>query len=65
LRRSSGSAGDLLKQSRLAQLGFLVASFALATLLARAFDAGWGIASSFGQMAFVAAVVAVLLVDER
>jgi hypothetical protein len=42
-----------------------VAAFALATLIAKAFGAGWGIASSFGQMAFVAAVVAVLLADER
>jgi hypothetical protein len=63
LRRSS--AGALLKRSRLAQLGFLVAAFALATLVARAFGAGWGTASAFGQMAFMGAVVAVLLTDER
>jgi hypothetical protein len=66
LRRSNaGALYDLIRKSRLAQLGFLVAAFALATLVARAFGAGWGTASAFGQMAFVAAVVAVLLTDER
>jgi hypothetical protein len=63
LRRSS--TVDLLKQSRLAQLGFMVAAFASATLVAKAFGAGWGTAASFGQMAFVAAVVAVLLMAAR
>ena len=59
------SARDLLARSRLAQLGFLAAAFAAATLVAKAFGAGWGVAASFGQMAFVAAVVAVLLIDRR
>ncbi len=58
-------SADLLRHSRLAQLGFFVAAFALATLVARAFGAGWGTAASFGQMAFVAAVVTVLVIDER
>jgi hypothetical protein len=56
---------ELLERSRLAQLGFLFAAFAFATLVAKAFDAGWGTAASFGQMAFVAAVVLVLMVDKR
>jgi hypothetical protein len=38
-----------------------VLAFVLATLLARVFGAGWGTASGFGQMAFVATLVAVLL----
>jgi hypothetical protein len=59
------SVADLLRRSRPAQLGFLVAAFAAATLIAKAFEAGWGTASAFGQMAFVAAVVAVLMLDER
>jgi hypothetical protein len=42
-----------------------VASFAAATLIAKLFGAGWGTASAFGQIAFVAAVVAVLLTGER
>jgi hypothetical protein len=42
----------------------MVVAFAVATLLAKAFGAGWGTASSFGQMAFVAMVVTVLLTDE-
>jgi hypothetical protein len=43
----------------------MTAAFAVATLVARAFGAGWGTASAFGQMAFVAAVFAVLMLDER
>jgi hypothetical protein len=43
----------------------MVGAFAFATLVAKAFGAGWGTAASFGQMAFVAAVVAVLMLDER
>jgi hypothetical protein len=43
------------------QLGLLVVAFAAATLLARAFGAGWGTASGFGQLAFGAALVTVLL----
>jgi uncharacterized membrane protein len=59
------NARELLAQNRLAQLAFLAGSFAVATLVAKAFDAGWGTAASFGQMAFVAAVVAVLLIGRR
>jgi hypothetical protein len=55
----------LVARSKLAQLGFLVACFALATVVAKAFGAGWGTASAFGQMAFVAAVVAVLMTADR
>jgi hypothetical protein len=43
----------------------MAGAFAVATLVAKAFGAGWGTASAFGQMAFVAAVVAVLLIGER
>jgi hypothetical protein len=43
----------------------LVAAFAAATLLAKLVGAGWGTASAFGQMAFVIALVAVLLTPER
>jgi hypothetical protein len=55
----------VLSRSRLAQLGFFVVAFAIATLVARAFGAGWGTASTFGQIAFVAAVFVVLMIDER
>jgi hypothetical protein len=43
----------------------MVAAFSVATLIAKAFGAGWGTASAFGQMAFVAAVATVLLIDQR
>jgi hypothetical protein len=56
---------EQLGRSRLAQLGLMVAAFAVATLVAKAFGAGWGTASAFGQMAFVVALVAALLADER
>ena len=46
---------------RLAQLGVLLGAFVAATLVAKAFGAGWGTASTFGQMAFAAALVALLL----
>jgi hypothetical protein len=55
----------VLRRSRLAQLAFFIAAFAIATLVARPFGAGWGTASTFGQIAFVAAVFVVLLIDER
>ena len=55
----------MLRRSRLAQLGFFVAAFILATLVARAFGAGWGTASAFGQIAFVASVFIVLMTDKR
>lgn len=41
----------------------MVGSFVVATLIAKLFGAGWGTASGFGQIAFVATVVAVLLTD--
>jgi hypothetical protein len=41
----------------------MAGAFAIATLVAKAFDARWGVAASFGQMAFVAAVVLVLMTD--
>jgi uncharacterized membrane protein (DUF485 family) len=44
-----------------AQLGVVLVAFALATLAARLFGAGWGTASGFGQIAFAAALVAVLV----
>jgi hypothetical protein len=53
LQRSNAGVGP--------QLGLLVGSFALATLIAKAFDAGWGTASGIGQIAFAAVLVAVLL----
>jgi hypothetical protein len=43
------------------QLALLFGSFVGATLIAKAFGAGWGTASAFGQMAFAATLVAVLL----
>jgi hypothetical protein len=61
----SDTAFAVLKRSRLAQLGFFFAAFAIATLVAKAFGAGWGTASTFGQIAFVGAVFVVLMTDER
>jgi hypothetical protein len=61
----SEAALAVLRRSRLAQLGFFVAAFTVATLVAKAFGAGWGTASTFGQIAFVAAVFIVLMTDER
>ena len=61
----SESAFAVLRRSRLAQLGFFIVAFAIATLVARAFEAGWGTASTFGQIAFVTAVFVVLMIDER
>jgi hypothetical protein len=43
----------------------MLASFVFATLVAKLFGAGWGTASAFGQIAFVVAVVAVILADDR
>ena len=43
------------------QLAFMSGAFAVATLIAKAFGAGWGTASGFGQLAFAAALVTVLL----
>jgi hypothetical protein len=64
LPRSETPLG-VVRRSRLAQLGFFVAAFTVATLVAKAFGAGWGTASAFGQIAFVAAVFVVLMTDER
>jgi hypothetical protein len=44
-----------------AQLGLMLAAFALGTLVAKAFGADWGPAAAFGQMAFAATLVALLL----
>jgi len=43
----------------------MLAAFVVATLLAKVFGAGWGTASGFGQIAFAAALVAVLLTAQR
>jgi hypothetical protein len=61
----SEAALAALRRSRLVQLGFFFAAFVIATLVARAFDARWGVAATFGQIAFVAAVFTVLMTDER
>jgi hypothetical protein len=61
----SEAALAALRRSRLVQLGFFFAAFAVATLLGRAFGARWGVAATFGQIAFVAAVFIVLMTDER
>jgi hypothetical protein len=61
----SETAFAVLRRSRFAQLGFFVAAFTIATLVAKAFGDGWGTASTFGQIAFVAAVFVVLMTDER
>ena len=54
----------IVKRSRFAQVGFFFVSFWVATLIAKAFDAGWGTAATFGQIAFVGAVFVVLMTDE-
>jgi hypothetical protein len=51
-------------KNRLAQVGFFLVAFVVATLVVKAFGAGWGTAATFGQIAFVGAVVIVLLTDE-
>ena len=43
------------------QLGMLIGSFALTTLIARPFADGWGVAAGIGQIAFVLVLVAILL----
>ena len=43
----------------------MAASFVVASLIAKATGARWGVALTFGQIAFVAAVVTVLLTDAR
>jgi hypothetical protein len=39
----------------------MLGAFVVAALIAKAFGAGWGTASGFGQIAFAAALVTVLL----
>jgi uncharacterized membrane protein (DUF485 family) len=53
------------RREALRQLGVLVLAFAAATLIAKLFGAGWGMASGFGQIAFATALVTVLLTAER
>jgi hypothetical protein len=53
------------KTDALLQLVLLLVAFAAATLIARLFGAGWGTASGFGQIAFAAALVTVLLTADR
>jgi hypothetical protein len=53
-----------VRGSRAAQLAFMAAAFVVAALIAKATGARWGVALAFGQIAFVAAVVTVLLTDE-
>ena len=43
------------------QLALLIGSFALTTLIARAFADEWGTAAGIGQIAFVVVLVAILL----
>jgi len=43
------------------QLGLLLGSFLVVTLIAWAFGAGWGTAAGVGQIAFAAVLVALLL----
>jgi len=52
-------------RARLNQLGLMLGTFAVATLLAKLFGAGWGTASAFGQIAFAIALVTVLLTAQR
>jgi hypothetical protein len=55
----------LYSRRRFLQLVVLVLVFAGTTLTARLFGAGWGTASGFGQIAFAAALVALLLGADR
>jgi hypothetical protein len=48
-------------ESAVVQLGILLGAFIVATLIAKAAGAGWGTAATFGQLAFAAALVAMLL----
>jgi hypothetical protein len=54
----------VVRRSRFAQLGFFFVSFWVATLIAKAFGAGWGTAATFGQIAFVSTVFVMLMTDE-
>ncbi len=64
MQRSSAGVIELVRHSRLAQLGFFFVAFVTATLVAKAFGAGWGTASTFGQITFASVLVLVLLTDE-
>jgi hypothetical protein len=55
----------VVRRNRFAQLGFFLVSFWVATLIAKAFGAGWGTSATFGQIAFVGAVFVVLMTDDR
>jgi hypothetical protein len=59
--RVSRTPGRRSRRAR--QLAAMVLAFAAATLIAKLAGAGWGTASAFGQIAFAAALVAVLLED--
>jgi hypothetical protein len=48
-------------ESPVVQLGVLLGAFALGTLIAKVFGAELGTAATFGQMAFAATLVALLL----
>jgi hypothetical protein len=48
-------------RSAASELVVLVGGFLLATLIAKVAGAGWGTAAAFGQMAFAAVLVALLL----
>jgi hypothetical protein len=43
----------------------MAGAFVATMLIAKVFGAGWGTASGFGQIAFVIAVVAVILAADR
>jgi hypothetical protein len=55
--------GSARFSSRSRELSLFLAAFALATIVARLAGAGWGTAASFGQIAFAATLVVVLLRD--
>jgi hypothetical protein len=48
-------------RSPVVQLGVLLGAFVAATLIAKAAGAEWGTAATFGQIAFAAVLVAMLL----
>jgi hypothetical protein len=48
-----------------AQVALLVVAFVVPTLIARAVGARWGVAGTFGQIAFLAAVTAIILAAPR
>jgi hypothetical protein len=54
-----------LHSRKIRELALLLLAFAAATLIAKLFGAGWGTASGFGQIAFAATLVTVLLTAGR